>query len=39
MNLYFDILLILLLIDFWLHWVFDARFRLSLVAASRGYSS
>ena len=36
-NSYYYFLLIFL--SFWLHWVFAAMCRLSLVAASRGYTS
>ena len=28
-----------LFLHFWLHWIFAAAFRLSLVAATKGYSS
>ena len=35
----FIYLFVYLFIYFWLHWVFVAAYRLSLVAASRGYSS
>ena len=36
---FFVFFLYILFIYFWLHWVFVASRRLSLVAASRGYSS
>ena len=38
-NTYFILKKIYLFIYLWPHWVFAAAYRLSLVAASRGYSS
>ena len=38
-QIYFIIIIIIILILFWLHWVFVAAHSLSLIAASRGYSS